>query len=85
MIISLTHAGFDCKQHALFYSWQLGERKHQSRDQANLTPRSAVQLSLHRREYGATTPDFFVHQLLGVEPPDWNEFEQKKDPKESAL
>jgi hypothetical protein len=25
--------------------------------------------------------DFFVHHLLGVEPPDWNRIEEKKDTK----
>lgn len=36
-------------------------------------------------EYGERKRfDFFVHHLLGVEPPDWNKIEQKKDSKEST-
>ncbi len=36
-------------------------------------------------EYGERKRfDFFVHHLLGVEPPDWNKIEQKKDAKESS-
>jgi len=33
-------------------------------------------------EYGERKRfDFFVHHLLGIEPPDWNKIEQKQDPK----
>lgn len=36
-------------------------------------------------EYGERKRfDFFVHHLLGVEPPDWNKIEQKKDAKASS-